>query len=365
MLWPMTKTTATANFGTELAAAANKAPEWVELFPAGPRIDARDGRSWTANPKAVLTAFDANRAPLPVDYEHAQDHLAPQGIAAPAAGWIVKLEERGGAVWGQVEWTDKAAAMIAAREYRFLSPAFNYDKTGLIKRLVGAGLVNRPALEMTALSRATLNHHHQENDMKAIAKALGLAEGADEAAILAAISRRDAERTAVCQALKLDPAKADDKATVAAIEKLTTDTETALAAVKATPEATEVAALKQSLADTSTALAALQQKDADRDIEAALDKAAAEGKITPASRETYRAMCAAEGGLTRFAELVKTLPVICEPSTLDERAATTRENDETDPVALAAKGRKYQDEQAAIGRVISISEAISIVKEQK
>jgi len=374
MLWPMSTITATANFGAELAATQSNPPEWVQLFPVGRghsrRIDARDGRSWTANPDAVVAAFNANRAPLPVDYEHAQDHRAPSGLAAPAAGWVVELKNKAGAIWGKVEWTPQAAAMIVSREYRFLSPSFTHEKgdhqkPGRILRLLGAGLVNRPALEMTALSHITPTLQHQEKNMKAIAKALGLAGDADEKAILAEISRRDAFSTAICQALKLDPAEAGEKATLAAIETLAADTETALAAAKAAPAAGEVAALEQSLADTTKALAALQQKDAAREIEAALDKAAAKGKITPASRETYRAMCQSEGGLARFTELVETLPVICAPSTLDERKAEIHSDDAPDPVELAAKARKYQDEQAAIGRTITISEAIETVRTQK
>lgn len=120
----MKSATAIAILRAELASTDQGAPAWIELFPAGPRIDARDGRTFYANTAAVLAAFQANRGPLPIDYEHGQDLLAARGEAAPAAGWIVAVEDRNGAVWGQVEWTARAAQMIAAREYRFLSPAF-------------------------------------------------------------------------------------------------------------------------------------------------------------------------------------------------------------------------------------------------
>lgn len=362
-LSPMNTATATAIFRTDLAASKTGAPEWIELFPAGPELNARDGRRWTAAPEDVLAAFNANNAPLPIDYEHGQDHLATQGHEAPAAGWIVELENRNGAVWGRVEWTDRAAAMIAAREYRFVSPAFNTLKNGKITRLLGAGLVNRPALEMTALSRET--PQTTENDqMKAIAKALGLDEGADEKAILAAIAARDTERTALLKELKLDPAQAGQEEAAAAIASLRQESETATAALKSAPEKAELAAVRQTLADTQTALAALQKKDADREIDLALDEATNAGKITPASRDKYRAMCAAEGGLDRFKELASTLPVICEPSTLDTRRATTRE-ETIDPVELAAEATKYQTEQRAAGINLSYSEAVFAVKDKK
>ena len=350
----MKTATATAIFRTDLASEAKAAPEWIELFPEGPDLLARDGRRWRANPDVVVAAFRANNAPLPIDYEHGQDIRAERGEEAPASGWIVEVENRGGAVWGRVEWTEKAAAMIAAKEYRFISPAFNHTKDGLVTRLLGAGLVNRPALVMTALSRET----PQENHMKAIAKALGLDEASEEKSVLAAIETRATERTALCQALKLDPASADQAAIIAAVAKLQGDLETATAALQAAPDKAEFAAIKQSLDDTSKALAALQKKDADRDIDAALDAAQLAGKITPASRDTYRAMCAVEGGLDRFKALAATLPVICEPTDLDGKTPGTAEAAAGDPVALAAQARKYQDEQHAAGREIDIATAV-------
>ena len=347
----MKTATATAIFRTDLASEAKAAPEWVELFPAGPELLARDGRRWTANPDAVIAAFAAYNAPLPIDYEHGQDLKADKGEEAPAAGWIVELQNRAGAVWGRVEWTERAAAMIAAREYRFLSPAFTAAEDGLVRRLLGAGLVNRPALEMTALSRETPN---QETSMKAIAKALGLDEGAAETAILAAI---EANRTEIASALKIDAGAGRD-AVLAAITKLQGDLDAATVALAGAPDKAELASLQ-------TSLAALQKKDADREIDTALDAAQAAGKITPASRSEYRAMCAVEGGLERFKALAATLPVIAEPSRLDGKTAKTDDGDSVDPVALAARARKYQDEQMAAGRQIDIATAVLEVKEKK
>lgn len=358
----MTNATATAIFNTDLASQSDSAPEWVELFPTGPAIRARDGRSWTLYPQTVIAAFNANNAPLPMDWEHAQAHLAPKGQEAPAAGWITEVKERAGAVWGRVEWVAKAAQQIKDRSYRFVSPDFQYRKDGVITRLNGAALVNRPALEMTALSREQTS---MENDdmSKAIAKALGLAEGADEAAVLAALTARDNERRALCQSLQIDAAS-DSAAITTAITKLQKDTETALAAVQFDAGNAEVTALQTDLKETRTALAALQTKDRDREIDGALDRAVTVGKITPASRDTYRAMCALEGGLDKFEALLKTLPIIGDPSSLDIKTAQTAADD-VDPRALAASARKYQDDQAASGRTISISEAVNFVKENK
>ncbi|TAA61626.1 phage protease [Shinella sp. JR1-6] len=122
---------------------------WGNLLPKGPDLTARDDRRWTYNPAEVVAAFVANQGPLAVDYEHGQDLL--KGEAAPAAGWIVAMEDRDGALWGKIEWTERASAMIREREYRFLSSSMRLANGGRIIGLDGAALVNRPALPVAAL----------------------------------------------------------------------------------------------------------------------------------------------------------------------------------------------------------------------
>ncbi len=138
--------------GSETAAV----PEWIELLPAGV-FYGRDGRGpfRLDDPAAVIastTALQMN-AGLPIDYDHATDFGAPEGRPAPAAGWIRELEARAGAVWGRVEWTARAASSIVAREYRYVSPVFQFDpKDGVVTRLLRAGLTNNPNLHLTAIA---------------------------------------------------------------------------------------------------------------------------------------------------------------------------------------------------------------------
>ena len=112
------------------ADAAASAPEWIELLPAGV-FYGRDGRGpfRLDDPGAVIASTTAMQmaAGIPIDYDHATDFGAPAGRPAPAAGWIRELEVRGGAVWGRVEWTARAASSIVAREYRYVSPVFQFD----------------------------------------------------------------------------------------------------------------------------------------------------------------------------------------------------------------------------------------------
>jgi phage I-like protein len=137
------------------------APEWIELLPAG-EFTGRDGRGpfRLSSPAEVIRATDALRmeAGLPIDYDHATDFAAPAGRPAPAAGWIRAIEVRDGSLWGRVEWTRHGAAAVATHEYRYVSPVFEYSKSGEVTRLLRAALTNNPNLYLTAISaRAAQN----------------------------------------------------------------------------------------------------------------------------------------------------------------------------------------------------------------
>ncbi len=367
----MDTTSATAFLNIDLAAQGNAAPEWVQLLPRGPILNARDGRSWTYDPQTVVAAFAANNGPLPIDYEHGQDILSTRGQSAPAAGWVVEMDNRVDGLWGKVEWTVKAAQMIADREYRFLSPSIRHDKFSEITRLAGAGLVNRPALEMTALSREQeTSQQEKAMSLKAIAKALGLKDDADETAILAELTKRDGQYTAIASALDLEGETGLD-AIAEQAKTVSNNLSTATASLKEAGNTNEVQALRTQLGETTaklddatTSLAALQEKSLNIEIEAALDEQVAAGKVTPASREQFRAMCAEEGGLERFTALAATLPVICAPSTLDTKDPTTTDPTAGDAVALAARANTYKTEQSQLGRDISTAQAIAELKDK-
>ena len=76
------------------ADAMGKAPEWVQIFPRGPRLEAVDGRAWTLDDPAALAAAFAG--PLSLDYEHGHDLRAPKGRISPASGSLVALTVRDG-----------------------------------------------------------------------------------------------------------------------------------------------------------------------------------------------------------------------------------------------------------------------------
>jgi len=131
-----------------------------------------------------------------VDFEH----NAELGGDTTAAAWISKarLDPVRGLV-GTFLFTDAGADAVNNRRLRFLSPAWPTDADGRPTRLVSVGLTNKPAI----LVDPVLNKEQPQSitqpaqadkptegtpKMNEIAKALGLAEGAAEADIIAAIT---------------------------------------------------------------------------------------------------------------------------------------------------------------------------------
>ena len=112
---------------------------------------------------------------------------------------------------------------------------------------------------------------------------------------------------------------ADEAACCAAIEALKKDKSTALNAAQ-TPDAALFVPRSQYdlvLGQKSTAEAALNARlvaENETAIVAAVDAAQKEGKIAPAARDYYLAMCRKDGGLAAFAEFVKVSPSLTAPA---------------------------------------------------
>lgn len=96
-----------------------------------------------------------NRA-VPVDYEHTSE-VMPETVAltgVPALAFIVAIERRGDALWGEFEWVDaQAVEYVRAGRYRYLSPAVSFDAIDKVSgsrigaRLTSAALTNHPFLD--------------------------------------------------------------------------------------------------------------------------------------------------------------------------------------------------------------------------
>jgi Mu-like prophage I protein len=169
-------------------------PQWVHLLPVG-EFSASDGRGpWLVeSPEQVIanTLKNAGTKLIPVDYDHQIDHKTENGQPAIAAGWITQFEARDNGIWGLVEWTDKARAHLAAKEYRYISPVIKYKSNGEVTSIARAALVNNPALELTALaSEQESSLQAALSDTKAkLEAALAVQKQMEETALLAKIER--------------------------------------------------------------------------------------------------------------------------------------------------------------------------------
>lgn len=127
--------------------------QWVQLLPMG-TANAVDGRGpWHIRdaPSIVAASRRFLERGMPVDFDHAMESK-DHSRAAPAAGWIEKIEAREDGLWGFVSWTSEGREKIAGRMYRFISPVFTHTKDGEIKAILRAGLTNTPAIEMEAVA---------------------------------------------------------------------------------------------------------------------------------------------------------------------------------------------------------------------
>lgn len=185
------------------AETAGTDTQWVHLLPLG-SFDARDGRHYSlTNATAVIQrTLRQQGSALPVDYEHQTDFAPQNGQPAPAAGWIKSLAVRASGIWGLIQWTDRAASYIAAKEYRFISPTFQHTKDGEVTCLLRAGLTNNPALELVALAKAQ-NDRTPMNILDELRSLLKLPATAAPDAIVEAVRSLTEEKSQA----RFDPAR--------------------------------------------------------------------------------------------------------------------------------------------------------------
>lgn len=201
----MTKRSATfAATCSALSLEGGVPPKRIQLFAMG------ENRTNNGQPRAVFMVDDIAHATAIIaatkarlggadlmgDYDHQAPATVAKGVAAPASGWINPdtLTAQADGIWGDVEWTAKASAHIAAKEYRYISPYFSFKPDGRVSSIINFALVNVPNFDLAAVASA-ISHHDdttQEEDdimdLKAIATALGLPATADQASVIAGIS---------------------------------------------------------------------------------------------------------------------------------------------------------------------------------
>lgn len=302
-------------------------PTELLVLPAG-RFDGRDGRWWINDaPEAIVQAFNAQNMDLPIDYEHSSETLAAGGGPIPAAGWITGLDVRAGAVWANVNWTDRASNYIRSREYRYTSPAFVFRKnTRRIAMLSSIALTNQPNLQQAALNKrdgTPAPDPRKEITMTpetrlGLCRSLGLADEAGDASIAAAV-----------EALKTDVEKALNSAKTPSLEKFV-------------PRG-DHDKLKSELETAQNSLAAINEKE----VTGLVDAAVAAGKIDPGSKDYHLAACKIEGGLDRFKAMVGDLAVnaVTKLSNMDGKTPPNASGTLSDEEKAMCKltGTKHED----------------------
>ncbi len=296
------------------------APEWVTVFPKVGRVETRDGRAFEVSAATLMAAFADDAIKIPVDVNHATDAAGLFGGEAPAVGWGVELREQDGGLQLKVEWLDRGRELLAARQYLYTSPSFFQDH-GRATRLKALALVTSPALaRQPALAHATLARAGgptPEPPMTPIATALGLPEGADEAACLAAI------------------------------------------ATLKTGQGELVAQLQAQLSTASSRLAAVEKANRDRQVSALIEGALKDRKIVPAQREHLEKLCATDDGLAGVTAMLAATAPNLQPSGLDARRVSEG-GAILDSAQLAAAAQTIQDEHRAAGRPISFADAMTL-----
>jgi len=319
--------------------ASPTAPEWMLLFSAGLGKLA-DGREYLVDQSAynmVIEMIKARGNEIHFDYEHASQEKQP----APAAGWIKELKwEEGTGIKARVEWTQKAAAYIAAKEYRYYSPTFYIRKTD--KRVCGldsVALTNRPLTTylkpILARLEAELEAKENQMDRLKIIAALGLPATATDEEIWAAM--KPVTTTPDKTVTPLVPTEI-----VAALELKDSDGISAAVA--------SIHALKQHKNQgigtvSREEFQALQTKLVERDASDAVAAAMSMGKIAPSQKDW--AVSYAKSDLVGFQLFVAKAPVVVPvgnlPGKQDHQESAAGEVTEELKAVAAAMGISIED----------------------
>jgi phage I-like protein len=332
---------------------ADAVPEWVHLAPAAGTFRGFDGRGpYRVGDIAALAAASlaSGQGAILIDENHSTDLAAPRGEKAPARGWVREMQARADGLWGKVEWTPEGRALVANREYRGISPAMAVDAKDntTVRAVLRASLTNNPNLKQLA----TL-HSKQEPavDLVKLRASLGLADDADEAAILAAAeAARTAISTHAAQLAQIATAAKAEKPEAAAIV-------TALQA----RGADDADALRGTVTTLQAELTTLKADRAKERATQVVDDAIRAGKPIPKTlRDHYIARHAADPAAVE--KELAGLPSLHAGGVTQPPAEGAAGG--ADPVVLAAAATAYQLEQAGKGNSIGFAEAVTHVSQK-
>lgn len=357
-------------------------PTELELIPAG-KFTGRDGRAWNNDKPVELVAL-SEKIKLPIGYcvdvDHQLDYAANEkvGGTAPAYGWISSIENREGAIWGKVEWTELGANAVKGKTFRGLSPVFAFDKeTGRVLAFLSASLTNKPNLTLTAFNSRERQAVQQEKDeMKKIAELLGLKADASESEIQSALNAVLAVIGALAAAIGVDAKAAlalnAESMNAALTKKFGRPSDVLVALCTRAAVQTDAAAdailagLEKALIDPAKFVpmeAHMALKDALTAANAGkpgelVDQALKDGRLYPTQEAWGRAYAARD--LEGFKQYIGVTPEkLGEVKKPAEKALNA-----SDSKAVAIAARKHVDEQAKLGITVSATEAVAHVTKE-
>lgn len=337
---------------------------WYQLLPVGP-FKARDGRPfdvpgghWQLDKTIATTLINRAKAlgqDILIDYDHQTLNVEKTGKEAPAAGWYNgdEIEWREGqGLFIKPRWTERAAALVAAKEYRFLSAVFPYDAQGRPLELRMTAITNDPGVvgmqALAALSAqpiqpgqpATPAHAvHKETPMNELLKKLLAKLGIEltgdptDEQLQKALTELDSLQASAKKAPELEAALSAEKASLAAL-KAQPGGQVDLA--QYVPVATYNALVTQ--------VAALTAQVDTTDAATLIKEARTAGKVV-AAEEEYLTAYAAQKGVAALKALLEPRPAIAA-LTASQTAAVTLQEKKGEAVLSAED--KYAADQLGI-----------------
>ena len=208
----MSGKTAFAALTLSLVTSGGKVPAEAHILPPGSfRTDdgsgrPRDVKAWrldAATAARLGEKIQSSPKDTVIDYEHQTLFKTLNGQPAPAAGWFRNLEYRDTGLYATgIKWTDRAAALIAAGEYRYTSAVFSYNgETGEIENISSFALTNDPALNnLEALVAALTAQNSINSNSNSNFKTTGdnpMPDDKKDSAIAALTAERDSQKTVI------------------------------------------------------------------------------------------------------------------------------------------------------------------------
>ncbi|MFQ1965433.1 phage protease [Aeromonas veronii] len=299
---------------------------WHQLLPVGP-FKARDGRPfdvpgshWQLDKSIATTLINRAKAlgqDILIDYDHQTLHIEKTGKEAPAAGWFNgdEIEWREGhGLFIKPRWTERAAALVAAKEYRFLSAVFPYDAQGRPLELRMAAITNDPGvvgMQALAALSALPPKTNQSGQLATVTKEIPMNEAM--LALLAKLGILVEEGSELT--VEQGQAALSALDTLQSAAGKTASAEAALAALKAQPvqQGGQIDLAKYVPVATYNALvnqvASLSAKVETTDAATLIKEARTQGKVV-AAEEEYLTAYAAQKGVAALKALLDPRPAI-------------------------------------------------------